>query len=124
MPWDTCAPRFLQPTGRTFNHLSSISTTRSLLGMPSFAGLLASTAALGMAFSFVVPFLSLWGTTRIGLTPVQFGAFMTAVTLSSVTWSIGIGHWSDRHSTRRTLLLLGGAGGMLGYAGYAFVTEP
>ena len=106
------------------NSLSPTSTTQFLLKTPRFLGLLASTSALGMAFSFVVPFLSLWGTTRVGFTPVQFGAFMTAVTLSAMCWSIGLGHWSDRNSTRRTLLLLGGSGGALGYAGYAFVTNP
>lgn len=104
--------------------LSPSPTTQSLLKTPTFLGLLATTAALGMAFSFVLPFLSLWGTTRVGFTPVQFGAFMTAVTLSAMTLNVGLGHWSDRRSSRRTMLLLGGGGGMLGYAGYATVTQP
>lgn len=77
-----------------------------------------------MAVSFVIPFLSLWGTMRIGFTPVQFGAFMTAVTLSAIAFSIGLGHWSDRHSSRRTMMLIGAGGGALGYAGYAVVTNP
>ena len=34
---------------------------------------------LGLGYSFVFPFLSLWGTQHIGLSPVQFSLFMTAV---------------------------------------------
>lgn len=95
-----------------------------LLRQPGFAGLLASAAALGMGFSFVSPFLSLWGTQEIGMTPLAFGTFMTIVALSAIIVSTTLARWSDSHLARKTMLILGGVGGVLGYTGYALVHHP
>jgi SET family sugar efflux transporter-like MFS transporter len=89
-----------------------------------FAGLLAANFALGMAYSFVVPFMSMWGTLRVQMSPAAFGLFMTITAVSSIVLSTVLARWSDTHITRRTMLLLGSAGGMFGYVGYAFVTNP
>lgn len=97
---------------------------RLILRQPNFAGLLAATFALGMAFSFVVPFLSLWGTEYVGMRPFVFGLFMTATALSAIGVGTMLARWSDTHAPRKVMLMLGGAGGMLGYVGYAFVRDP
>ena len=97
---------------------------RAIFQQPGFAGLLGSAFALGMGYSFVVPFISLWGTREVGMRPVLFGVFMTVNALSAIVVSTLLGRWSDTHLRRKTLLLLGAAGGMLGYIGYAFVREP
>lgn len=94
------------------------------LGTPGFGGLLACALALGLTASFVVPFLSLWGTTYIGMTPLVFATFMTLNSVSAMGASTVLARWSDTRWSRRTVLLLGGASGMLGYLGYAFVREP
>lgn len=97
---------------------------RQLFRKPGFAGFLGATFALGMGFSFVFPFLSLWGTGAVGLSPFQFGLFMTATSLSAVSLSTLLARWSDTRVARKTMLLLGSGGGVLGYAGYAFVRDP
>lgn len=101
-----------------------LARTRALLRQPDFLGLLASTATLGLAFSFVSPFLSLWGTTEVGLAPWQFGLFMTVTSFSAICISTVLARWSDVRVPRKHMLLLGGAGGALGYAGYALIRQP
>lgn len=87
-------------------------------------GLLAGAFALGLASSFVIPFLSLWGTRAIGMTPFEFGMFMTITSFGAVVWSTLLARWSDTRAARRTVLLLAAAGGALGYLGYATLTHP
>lgn len=97
---------------------------QAMLRQPNFGGLLAATFALGMAFSFVVPVMSIWGTQEVGMRSFTFGAFMTATSLSAILLSTTLARWSDTHLPRKVMLVLGGCGGMLGYCGYAFVREP
>jgi SET family sugar efflux transporter-like MFS transporter len=97
---------------------------KRILAQPDFAGLLASTVALGLGFSFVSPFLSLWGTQEVGLSPAQFGLFMTATSLSALFVTTALARWSDSHLARKTVLLIGAGGGVLGYSGYALVRDP
>jgi MFS transporter, SET family, sugar efflux transporter len=98
--------------------LSGTAAQRRLLG------LLAGAFALGLASSFVIPFLSLWGTRAIGMTPFEFGMFMTVTSLGAVVWSTLLARWSDTRVARRTVLLLAATGGALGYLGYATLTHP
>jgi MFS transporter, SET family, sugar efflux transporter len=99
-------------------------TARSVLRHPGFPGLLATNFALGLAYSFVVPFMSMWGTLEVGMTPFRFGMFMTVTTVSAIVLSTTLAAWSDSHVARRSMLILGGSGGLIGYAGYAFVRDP
>jgi MFS transporter, SET family, sugar efflux transporter len=99
-----------------------ISSARVLLRQPNFIGILASTFALGVAFSFVAPFMSVWATTSAGFTPRQFSWFMTAVTLSAIVNSTWLARLSDTRLSRRTLLLIGSTAGVAGYLGYAFLS--
>jgi SET family sugar efflux transporter-like MFS transporter len=91
---------------------------------PGFLGLLATNFALGLAYSFVGPFMSMWGTLAIGMTPLMFGLFMTVTSVSAIVISTVLARLSDSRVSRRTMLLFGASGGLLGYTGYAFVRDP
>ena len=69
--------------------------TRALILQPDFGGILANALVLGLAFSFVSPFMSLWGTEVVGMRPWQFGFFMTATSLSAMAVSTALARWSD-----------------------------
>ncbi|HVS52880.1 MAG TPA: sugar efflux transporter [Opitutaceae bacterium] len=97
---------------------------RRIFAQRDFAGLLGTAFVLGLGFSFVSPFLSLWGTQEIGLAPSTFGLYMTATSFSAIFVGTTFARWSDTHVARKVMLLLGGAGGALGYAGYAFFHDP
>lgn len=88
---------------------------------PDLARLLGLSFVLGLAYSFVVPFLSLFGTEEVGLSPSEFGLFMTTTSLSSIAVSTLLARWSDVRYSRKAILLLGGVAGSLGYIGYALV---
>lgn len=100
------------------------SQARLALRQPGFAGLLGAAFSLGVGFSFALPFLSLWATNMIGLSAFEFGLYMTATSLCSIFVGTSLARWSDTHVPRKFMLLLGGAGGVLGYAGDAFVQQP
>jgi len=100
-----------------------VDASRSILRQPALPGLLATNFVLGLAYSFVVPFMSLWGTVAVGMSPVVFGFFMTTTSVTAIVLSTTLARWSDTHVARRTMLLIGATGGMLGYFGYAFVRD-
>jgi MFS transporter, SET family, sugar efflux transporter len=99
-------------------------SVRMIFRQPRFPGLLAANLALGMAYSFVVPFMSMWGTHEVQMSPFMFGTFMTITAVSSIVLSTLLARWSDTHVSRRTMLILGSLGGLVGYLGYAFVRDP
>lgn len=101
-----------------------LSLARLMVRQPAFAGLLAANFALGMAYSFVVPFMSLWGTTKIGMSPLVFSLFMTITALSAIVVSTVLARWSDSHLPRRVMLILGGSGGVIGYLAYGYLRNP
>ena len=101
-----------------------LARTKHILRLPGFAGLLGSSFALGVGYSFVAPFLSLWGTQEVGMRPLVFGFFMTATSLSAIVVATTLARWSDTHVPRKVMLLLGASGGILGYTGYALIRNP
>src|SRR3954463_11473379 len=100
-----------------------VARAKQIFQQQGFAGLLASAFALGVGSSFVSPFLSLWGTREIGMRPVVFGLYMTVTSLSAIIVAATLARWSDTHLPRKVMLLVGAAGGALGYAGYALVRD-
>lgn len=98
--------------------------TKRIFTETGFAGLLASAFALGLGYSFVSPFLSLWGTQEIGMSPGTFSVFMTMTSLSGIVVATTLARWSDTHVPRKVMLMIGATGGMLGYSGYALVQDP
>jgi SET family sugar efflux transporter-like MFS transporter len=97
---------------------------RTLFHHREFVVVLAACVVLGLSASFVTPFLSMFGTIEVGMGPALFGVFMTVTAVSSILIATWLAHRSDTHHSRRSMLLLGAAGGMLGYLGFAFVRHP
>jgi len=97
---------------------------RTLFHHREFLVVLAACVVLGLSASFVTPFLSMFGTIEVGMSPAVFGAFMTVTAVSSILIATWLAHRSDTQHSRRGMLLLGAAGGMLGYLGFAFVRDP
>jgi len=96
---------------------------RTILSHRGFVVALVCCFVLGLAYSFVVPFYSMFGTLEVGMSPLTFGVFMTITSLSSVVSTTVLARWSDTHYSRRAMLVLGSACGVLGYGCYAFVRD-
>lgn len=94
-----------------------------LRATPGAVTVVGLSLLLGLGYSFVLPFISLFGTKEVGMSPLGFGLFMTASSVSSVVLSTWLARWSDTALSRRTVLLIGGLSGALGYAGYALTRE-
>ena len=101
-----------------------VARAKQILQQPGFAGLLGAAFVFGIGHSFVSPFLSLWGTREVGMRPLVFGIFMTVTSLSGIVVATTLARLSDTRWPRKVVLLLGAAGGALGYTGYALVREP
>jgi MFS transporter, SET family, sugar efflux transporter len=112
-------PKSERPSGG-----SLAAPARFMIGHPDILGLLGCNVLLGMAFSFVIPFMSLFGEHEVGMSPTGFGLFMTLTSASGILASTILARWSDTRLSRRAVLLLGSAAGALGYVGYAFVRDP
>lgn len=100
-----------------------ITPWRRLLREPEFVILMLSNLVLGLAYSFVVPFYSMFGTIEVGMSNWGFGVFMTITSVSGIIISTALARWSDTRFSRRSILLLGCVCGFLGYASYAYVRD-
>jgi len=98
--------------------------SKIILGHPGMLGLLAANVAFGMAISFVVPYMSMWGTQHVKMSPMVFGWFMTLTSVSAIVLSTVMARLSDTRVMRRTILIWGSLGGIVGYVGYAFLEQP
>jgi SET family sugar efflux transporter-like MFS transporter len=94
---------------------------RPLYARPSFRRLLILNVVHGLSTSFVVPFMSMFGTLEVHMSLLRFGAFMTINAVSGIVIATTLAHYSDTHFSRRTMLLLGGIAGAVGYIGYAYL---
>ncbi len=82
---------------------------------------LVCNLVLGLAFSFVAPFYSMFGTIEVGMSNWTFGVFMTTTSVAGIVLSTVLARWSDTRFSRQSILLVGCAFGAAGYAGYAYV---
>lgn len=98
-----------------------LTPARTFVQHPELLVILGCNVLLGLAYSFAVPFFSLFGTIEAGMSPAQFGVFMTVTALAAIVVSTAIARWSDTHWSRRTVLIVGCVGGALGYLGYGYV---
>jgi len=96
---------------------------RIILRHRGFMVLLGCNMLVGLAFSFVGPFFSLFATKKVGMSQFGFGVFMVGLSLSAIAFSTVLARWSDTRLSRRTVLLLGGFTGAAGYIGFAFVRD-
>jgi SET family sugar efflux transporter-like MFS transporter len=96
---------------------------RTIFRHRDFVVLLSCNLLLGLAYSFVGPFMSMFGTREVHMTPMVFSLFMTTTAVSAIVLSTVLARWSDSHFSRRAMLVLGCSCGILGYIGYAFVRD-
>jgi SET family sugar efflux transporter-like MFS transporter len=94
---------------------------RTLLAHRDLTVVLVCGLFLGLAFSFVAPFYSMFGTIEVGMSNFTFGMFMTVTSVAGILISTVLARWSDTRYSRRAILMLGCASGMVGYAGFAYV---
>lgn len=92
---------------------------RLIRSQRTFRGILVLNVLLGLAYSFSQPFLSMFGTLEVGMSKLSFGVFMILTTGAGIVASTALARYSDTLLSRRTVLLLGGVAGALGYGGYA-----
>ena len=92
-----------------------------LLKTRHFMPLAVTTLMLGIALSFTMPYLSLFGVEQASMSPWQLGIFMTVISASGVFASSAVGRWSDRSGRPRALLIASLVVAMLGYASLGFV---
>jgi SET family sugar efflux transporter-like MFS transporter len=94
---------------------------RTLLGHRDLTVVLVCNLLLGLAFSFVAPFYSMFGTMEVGMSNWTFGVFMTITSVAGIILSTVLARWSDTRYSRRAILLLGCVFGTVGYAGFAYI---
>ncbi len=92
---------------------------RPLYQRREFRLLFVLNLLLGLGYSFVVPFMSMFGTLECKMDEFTFGLFMTATAVGGIVLGTWVAHYSDTHWSRRTLLLVGSVAGALGYIAYA-----
>jgi SET family sugar efflux transporter-like MFS transporter len=97
-----------------------IERCRPLYTQPSFRTLFVLNVLLGFAYSFVLPFMSMFGTIEVGMSKMRFGAFMTLTTAAGILIGTIAARYSDTHFSWRSILLWGSFSGVVGYIGYAY----
>ncbi len=85
--------------------------------------LLWCSLLLGLGYSFVIPFMSIFGTKEVGMSSLSFGLFMTMTSLAAIVVSTFLSRSSDTVLSRKVVLVWGGTAGALGYLGYALVRD-
>ncbi|MGX7828585.1 sugar efflux transporter [Actinokineospora sp. 24-640] len=85
---------------------------------------LASVSLLtGIGYALAGPFMSLFLVTELDAGPVAVGAFLLIGPLAAVVVSTLIGRYSDTRAVRRSLLVIGGVSGAIGYGVFAVSRE-
>ncbi len=97
-----------------------IDRCRPLYTQPTFRRLFYLNVLLGFAYSFVLPFMSMFGTIEAGMSKARFGIFMTITTAAGILIGTVVAKYSDTHFSRRAILLWGSVSGVAGYVGYAY----
>ncbi len=92
-----------------------------LVRIPHFVPLAVATLMLGVALSFSMPYLSLFGVEEAAMSPMRLGVFMTVVSASGVFASSAVGRWSDRHRRYRAPLIASLVVAAVGYASLSFL---
>ena len=117
------AARPHQPDNATLPMQRFLTIARTILARRDFIALLGCNILLGLAYSFVGPFMSMFGTHEVKMSNFAFGVFMTITSISSIVLSTLLAHWSDTRFSRRAMLVIGAACGTAGYLGYAMVRD-
>ncbi|MFC5528196.1 sugar efflux transporter [Cohnella yongneupensis] len=105
------------------NQAGFMSKAMNLFRVQGFPALIFVNILLGISFSFVLPFTSLFGIDEVEMTNTSFGVFMTVSTIANVIVSTYVGKISDGNFSRRTVILICTVSAAIGYTGYAFVRD-
>jgi SET family sugar efflux transporter-like MFS transporter len=92
--------------------------------MPETRAVMACNVIMGLGYSFVMPFLSLFCVQEVGMSLPLFSVFMTVTALSNIAIGTVLAQKSDTQLSRRTLLLASTAAAALGYLVYAYARSP
>jgi SET family sugar efflux transporter-like MFS transporter len=98
----------------------SMDVTRSIFGLKGFSYLILVNIMMGVSYSFVLPFNSLFGIDEVGMSNAAFGMFMTISAVSGIIISSVIARLSDQNLSRRTVLLITVGAAVVGYICFAF----
>lgn len=96
---------------------------RPLYELPRFRVIFLLNLLLGLGYSFISPFLSMFGTLEVGMNPLLFGVFMTCLALGGIFFGTVLAHYSDLRYSRRSMLVLGSVAGAAGYVSFAFIRD-
>lgn len=89
-------------------------------GIQGFPIILLINIFLGIGFSFVIPFQSMFGIDEVGMSNTEFGVFMLISSLCGIVFSTWIAKLSDRVPDRKFILILCSFAAVIGYLGFAF----
>ncbi|PTY03706.1 MFS transporter [Opitutaceae bacterium EW11] len=96
---------------------------RPLFQNPSFRVIFLLNVLLGLGYSFITPFFSMFGTLEVKMNPMLFGVFMTSLAIGGVFFGTVLAHYSDLRYSRRSMLILGSVAGAAGYVSFAFIRD-
>jgi MFS transporter, SET family, sugar efflux transporter len=96
---------------------------RFLEEIPEYPLLAIPVLLLGFAASFSMPFISLFGTNIIHMTPLALGTYLSSVAISGIVLSMVTARISDRLRSRKPVVLLGLVSAALGYLVLALVRD-
>jgi SET family sugar efflux transporter-like MFS transporter len=100
-----------------------MSKARLFLQVPEFPVLLAANVILGLSYAFALPFMSLFGTRELGLTPAGFGLFMTANAVSGIVLGTWMARLSDTRLSRKAVMMVSTSFSVAGYVAYAYIRD-
>lgn len=100
-----------------------VDTLKIIRNNREFSVLFFCNLLAGVAYSFVGPFMSMFGTREVGMNPLTFSLYMTISTLGAIVLSTILSRWSDTLLSRKTVLLIGSWCGVVGYLGHAWVRD-
>ncbi|MCR2807760.1 sugar efflux transporter [Paenibacillus soyae] len=93
---------------------------RTVKGIQGFPIIMLINIFLGIGFSFVIPFNSMFGIDEVGMSNTSFGVFMLISSLCGIFFSTWIAKLSDRVPDRKFILILCSLAAVIGYLGFAF----
>ncbi|GKU77701.1 sugar efflux transporter [Paenibacillus sp. L3-i20] len=93
---------------------------KTVMAIQDFPIIMLINIFLGISFSFVLPFNSLFGIDEVGMSNTTFGIFMMVSSIFGIVFSTWIAKLSDRVPDRKFILILCALAGVIGYIGFAF----
>ncbi|WP_051964654.1 sugar efflux transporter [Deinococcus misasensis] len=91
------------------------STLKSLFQIPGYGGFSAALMMFGIAYSYVLPYTSLFAITEAKMSTRELGIFLTLMSVSSIVISTYLARVSDRGSNRKWILMFGLLASAAGY---------